>query len=65
MTNLGFNLCLVAYGLVMSTFMLSCGIMCAKWANESFDQLTYPTEFMNQVSADWTSPPLLSIQVTN
>ena len=54
----------ICYLYAVAIMMLFCGIYCHKWSSEASDLLTYPTGFMNQVAADWQSPPLTDIQVT-
>ena len=61
----------ILYGLIffllvaIPTLLMVCVVMEEKLAKEAFDKLTNPTGFMNQVSVDWASPPLLTIEVTS
>lgn len=57
--------CLAVYFIVNGAIFLAAGIACNTWTKEASSLSTYPTGFMNQVSADWTSPWLTDLMVTS
>lgn len=52
---------------ILGTFLLflMCGIEVTDWTKESQNKISYPTTFMNQVSADWSFAPYTSFVATN
>ena len=57
-------ICGLIYLTLMSTIMFLCGYFTRERLTEVSEGLNYPTGFMNQVSADWESPPLISLAVS-
>ena len=57
-------MCGLTYMTIIATVMFLCGFFTWTWIREAHDGLNYSTTFMNQVSADWESPPLQELSLS-